>query len=395
MSILAAFFLVAGAGICLVAALGVLRLPDFFLRMHAATTAGVAGCSLVLIGVGFAAPSLGMWIKIAIAIAFLLLTTPLAGHLLGRAGYLAGVPLWDGTLEDQLGTELKRGDFERPAASTGSPRTTGDAAPGLRRVIVALASGPHTAAAVEQAVALARRHQAELTGLAIIDQWMLRNVGPVPIGASYHAQQLRNLRVGQARRAAADCVQIFEQAAQQAGVRFKVELAEGDPFQILSERHAPDALLLLGGEAWFDHGVARKTIDPLMRLARRDVGPIVGIAGEPRSVRRIGFLHDGSAHSEQTLRWLLDLDPWPEAELCIEGESPAHAAAIASARELAIARGRRLASVPQTDTATSQTQQLADCEVIVFGNERNAGLLRRLTPGSRRPRPSAPIVVFG
>jgi monovalent cation/proton antiporter MnhG/PhaG subunit len=83
------------------------------MRMHAATKAGVAGCGLVLIGVGFAEPSLVMWIKIAVSIAFLLLTTPIAAHLLGRAGYVAGVPLWGGTKEDQLSQELRRGDFDR------------------------------------------------------------------------------------------------------------------------------------------------------------------------------------------------------------------------------------------------------------------------------------------
>ena len=110
---LSAFFLVAGAGLCLIASIGVLRFPDFFMRMHAATKAGVAGGGLFLIGVAFAEPSLGMWIKVGVAVAFLLLTTPIAGHLLARAGYVAGVPLWGGTQQDQLEGELRRGQFSR------------------------------------------------------------------------------------------------------------------------------------------------------------------------------------------------------------------------------------------------------------------------------------------
>lgn len=113
---LSAFFMVLGAGLCFIASIGVLRLPDFFMRMHAATKAGVAGCGLLLIGVAFAEPSTAMWIKVGIAIVFLLLTTPIAGHLLARAGYVAGVPLWAGTREDQLQGELRRGDFDHPAA---------------------------------------------------------------------------------------------------------------------------------------------------------------------------------------------------------------------------------------------------------------------------------------
>ena len=112
-SVLSAIFLVSGAAICLLASVGLLRLPDFFMRMHAVTKAGVVGSGLVLIGVALAYPSTGMAIKVAIAIAFLLLTTPVAGHLLARAGYVAGVPLWRGTVQDQLDGELPRGDFDR------------------------------------------------------------------------------------------------------------------------------------------------------------------------------------------------------------------------------------------------------------------------------------------
>lgn len=112
-SLLSAIFLISGSAICLLASVGMLRLPDFFMRMHAATKAGVVGSGLVLIGVAFAYPSPGMAIKVAIAVAFLLLTTPVAGHLLARAGYVAGVPMWHGTVQDRLDGELPRGDFDR------------------------------------------------------------------------------------------------------------------------------------------------------------------------------------------------------------------------------------------------------------------------------------------
>lgn len=119
MAWIGAGFLILGAAVCLVAAIGVLRFPDFFMRMHAATKAGVAGAGLVLIGVGFAAPSLEIAIKIALANLFLLLTVPIAGHLLGRAGYIAGVPLWSATRKDQLAGVLARGAFDRPRPDAG------------------------------------------------------------------------------------------------------------------------------------------------------------------------------------------------------------------------------------------------------------------------------------
>ncbi len=111
--LIAASLVFIGAVITFVAAIGVLRLPDFFLRMHAATKAGVGGAGVVMLGVGMYEGTLEVWLKVAFVVFFLLLTTPIAGHLLGRAGYVAGVPLWRGTVRDELESSLRRGSFER------------------------------------------------------------------------------------------------------------------------------------------------------------------------------------------------------------------------------------------------------------------------------------------
>lgn len=108
---LSALFVIAGSLVTLVAALGVLRLPDFFMRMHAATKAGVVGPSLLLIGAGFFDPSLSTWIKIFLAILFLLTTTPISGHLIGKAGFIGGVNLWKGTVRNDLATVLPPSTF--------------------------------------------------------------------------------------------------------------------------------------------------------------------------------------------------------------------------------------------------------------------------------------------
>lgn len=266
---LSAFFLVAGAALCLLASVGVLRLPDFFMRMHAATKAGVAGCGLLLIGVAFAYPSPGMWIKVTIAIAFLLLTTPIAGHLLARAGYVAGVPLWGGTREDQLRGELPRGDFDSPPTASFGRKAMN---PTIERVVLGLANGPGMEAAMTSAIELAKAHRVELVGLAIIDTKTLNNVGPVPIGGNYYAAQLRRTLIAKARHRMAETVQSFEHDAEQAGIRFSVSVEEGDPTPILLARLKPGVTLVLPRRAWFDHGLADRKIDPAARLARHHIG---------------------------------------------------------------------------------------------------------------------------
>ena len=98
---IAIVLLVGGAAFVAVAALGLVRLPDVYLRMHSVAKAGTLGCGLILTGVAFALPEVGVWLRVLAAILFLLATAPIASHLIGRAAHNAGAVPCDGTVVDQ------------------------------------------------------------------------------------------------------------------------------------------------------------------------------------------------------------------------------------------------------------------------------------------------------
>jgi multicomponent Na+:H+ antiporter subunit G len=102
---LAAGLLVIGALFGLLAAIGVLRLPDLYTRMHAASKAGVVGAGLVLLALAFASGDAAVMLRAILGIVFLLLTTPLSAHLLARAAYRAGVRPAASTSINDLETE--------------------------------------------------------------------------------------------------------------------------------------------------------------------------------------------------------------------------------------------------------------------------------------------------
>jgi multicomponent Na+:H+ antiporter subunit G len=90
----AALLLVAGGLFSFLAALGVLRLPDLYTRMHAASKAGAVGAGLLLLAVAvvsLAELDAAVSLRAILGILFLLLTTPVSAHLLARAAYRAGV----------------------------------------------------------------------------------------------------------------------------------------------------------------------------------------------------------------------------------------------------------------------------------------------------------------
>jgi multicomponent Na+:H+ antiporter subunit G len=91
-----------GAAFSLIAGIGLVRLPDVYVRMHAATKAGTLGAGLVLIALALEAQQLEVAARAIAGLLFLLFTAPIAAHLLGRAGYLSGAPLWSKTRFDEL-----------------------------------------------------------------------------------------------------------------------------------------------------------------------------------------------------------------------------------------------------------------------------------------------------
>lgn len=87
---LAALLVIAGALFSLIAAIGVLRLPDLYTRLHAASKAGAVGAGLVFLGLAVASFDGAVVLRTLLGIMFLLLSTPISAHLLARAAYRCG-----------------------------------------------------------------------------------------------------------------------------------------------------------------------------------------------------------------------------------------------------------------------------------------------------------------
>ena len=99
---LTTLLILAGGLFAFAAAMGVLRLPDVLIRMHASTKAGTLGCGLILVAAAVHFGETSISARAVAAIVFLMLTAPVAAHMIGRAAYRTGVPLWKGTVIDEL-----------------------------------------------------------------------------------------------------------------------------------------------------------------------------------------------------------------------------------------------------------------------------------------------------
>lgn len=88
-TILGWFFLLLGCFFCLVGSIGLIRLPDFYSRVHAAGIVDSLGTILILIGLITQTQDFLVIIKLAFILFFLMLTGPTAVHALARAAKLS------------------------------------------------------------------------------------------------------------------------------------------------------------------------------------------------------------------------------------------------------------------------------------------------------------------
>jgi multicomponent Na+:H+ antiporter subunit G len=104
--VLGAICLLSGAGLALIAAVGVVRFPDVLTRMHSATKPQVLGLLLVLMGLGLRLREGGAVGLLLLVAMFQLLTTPIASHMVGRASFRTGQVRQDLLVVDELSEVL-------------------------------------------------------------------------------------------------------------------------------------------------------------------------------------------------------------------------------------------------------------------------------------------------
>ena len=101
-NVVAALLILIGSGFVLTSALGLLRLPDLYTRMHAASKAGTLGSGVMLLALAVYANYSGIIMRALAGIAFFLLTAPVSAHLLAKVAYSAGYRLWPGSVSDAM-----------------------------------------------------------------------------------------------------------------------------------------------------------------------------------------------------------------------------------------------------------------------------------------------------
>ncbi|WP_437877406.1 monovalent cation/H(+) antiporter subunit G [Sorangium sp. So ce513] len=93
MDVLGTMVMLGGCFFVVVAAVGMVKLPDVYCRSHALGKAMTLGIMLLLVGYGLRVPE-ASWLKITLIVLFQLVTIPVASHLFCLVAYRKGVRRW-------------------------------------------------------------------------------------------------------------------------------------------------------------------------------------------------------------------------------------------------------------------------------------------------------------
>lgn len=343
LSTLAGASILLGAVIVAIAALGLLRLPDPFTRMHAATKAGVLGSGLLMLGVGVSIGSMSAILTGLAGVAFLLATSPIASHALGRAAYISGAPIAPTTLTDALRGVLPRNVFDispgrvvrpqrDPAPTLGNSTAqegnvmsaaenrnyaTVPLSPGqtqLRALTAWLVGGPSQSEATRFALDIAEAAGASLTGLSAMDAEAADHRGPVPVGGSAWARWLGDQRRTRMRERARKSMAEFDEICFRRDVKTQLRHEERSFTTLVLAAAGADILVVPAGVDRL--GEPASPPDEIANeLALAGIAPVLRVQRRPSAIRSVMVLVSDAPRASTLAHALIRTGLWMAADI--------------------------------------------------------------------------------
>jgi nucleotide-binding universal stress UspA family protein len=253
----------------------------------------------------------------------------------------------------------------------------------IKRILVGLAGTIYTPVAIERAVTLAKAHDAEVTGVTVLDPRRLRRVEQID-------QTQRDFQPGQQAPStplSPDCIegsiQQLEQSCQVSGLKYRVLRESGDPFTKLIDAARYHDLMVFGLRSVLKYDFHAGSPESLLiRLVGAGVRPLIAVSEEYRSISRVLIAYNGSMESAKAMKRFVQMRLWPGAELKIVTFHPSDSKAndlLWAAEEYCRAHGYRVCHQSNPGDPTIlllAAATLWQADMIVMGNSARSVLVR-------------------
>jgi len=172
----------------------------------------------------------------------------------------------------------------------------------LRSVLVALDGSACSETATALAIDWARRYDARLLGLGVVDAPSIQGAEPVPLGAGAYKQARDDVRLADAHRRVESFLADFRARSEAADIVVEVLEDIGDPaVRILREAHRCD-VVILARETHFHFETQEKPDDTLAQLLRGSPRPVVTVPRELRAGGGVVVAYGGGREAARTLQ---------------------------------------------------------------------------------------------
>lgn len=181
----------------------------------------------------------------------------------------------------------------------------------IKRILVALDTDSDTPVATAFAGDVARRYDAEVVGLAVVDTGHIdmasRGGG---IGSMYYAEKLRENLTEETRAKANELIRQFHASLQDSGIKRLDSVEEGVPFRRIVEDMKYHDLLVVGRTPHFFYGHPEERTETLAKVVKKTTAPTLVVGDEFRSVQRVLLAYDASEASARTMQHFVHLKPF-------------------------------------------------------------------------------------
>lgn len=262
----------------------------------------------------------------------------------------------------------------------------------IKKILVALDPDTDTPVATHYASDIARRFDAEVTGLAVVDMGSIeassRGGG---IGSMYLMEKVQENLTSEARTVARQLTDAFRKAMDGSGVSYDTQVEEGVPFERIVEDMKYFDLLIVGRDPHFFYSHPEQKTRTLVQIVKNTVGPTLVVSDDYHPVERVLITYDASFSSARAMRRFTLLKPFG-TDVTVEllnihskGEREGSQLALRMAKSYMDAHGYnvRTSSIQGADPATQIFEFVEQFEAdIVVAGAHSVSKLAKLAFGS-------------
>jgi nucleotide-binding universal stress UspA family protein len=167
----------------------------------------------------------------------------------------------------------------------------------LKRILVPLDPSPYTDAAIELACFIAKKRDAEITGLVMLDiPGIEKSIGPMPVGAIHYAEVLEKKKIKEAEDRIRILLEKFKKKCMGNGIRYNEAKYQGSPSERIIKESAFYDAIIVGMRTYFDFETEEESFKghPIEKILGESITPIYAV---PKDCQ----LHTAKDHKLQVL----------------------------------------------------------------------------------------------